>query len=274
MTAPRGSDQTQIRELTQRDQLVALSELFADIWGTPAERQMSPDLLTAMAHSGTYIVGAFAGERMIGGLVGWLGIRSRRLLMHSHILGVLPGDQARGLGFDLKQHQRRWCLERGVNVMEWTTDPLVRRNAYFNLAKLGADAPEYLVNFYGEMRDEINAGEESDRLLIRWDLGSEKAERAAAGQALELDAGKLRAWNGKTILSVGPDGEPVAAHEEARVLICQVPEDVVAMRSANPGLARRWRLALRDALGGALARGYAINGASKSGWYVLESANQ
>ena len=264
----------EIRELTDRQEFVTLGRLLADIWGSPGEPPMSPDLLTAMSHSGTYIAGAFDGDRMIGGLVGWLGIRSAELLMHSHILGVLPVDQARGLGFDLKQHQRRWCLERGVKVMEWTTDPLVRRNVYFNLAKLGADAPEYLVNFYGEMRDGINAGEESDRLLIRWRLDSEKAERAAAGVGSELDAEKLRAWHRDAILSIGPDGEPIADSKSSRVLICQVPDDIVAIRAANPALARRWRLALREALGSAMARGYEINGASKSGWYVLESANQ
>ena len=79
--------------------------------------------------------------------MGWLGGHPpHELHMHSHILGVLPGSETHGLGFDLKQHQRRWCLARGVTVMEWTTDPLVRRNAYFNVTKLGAEAPTYLVN--------------------------------------------------------------------------------------------------------------------------------
>lgn len=251
----------EIRELTRREEFIALGSLFADIWQTD-EPQMSPDLLTAMAHSGTYIAGAYAGESLIGGLVGWLGVRDGQLLMHSHILGVVPGDQARGLGFDLKQDQRRWCLERGVKVMEWTTDPLVRRNAYFNLAKLGAEAPEYLVNFYGEMRDGINAGEESDRLLIRWQLDAPRSEPSAAADGAT------------TILDAGPGEEPVPRESEARVLICQVPEDIVAMRAKNPPLARRWRLALREALGGAMARGYGIRGATKSGWYVLESASQ
>ena len=155
--------------------------------------------------------------------------------------------------------------------MEWTTDPLVRRNAYFNLAKLGAEAPEYLVNFYGEMQDGINAGEESDRLLIRWHLDSEKAEAAAAGEPAELDAEKLRSWAGNEILSVGRDGEPQEESHTARVLICQVPEDIVALRASDAALARRWRLALRDALGGSMARGYRVAGATRSGWYVLES---
>src|SRR5207247_8945224 len=161
--------------------------------------------------------GAFIEGRLIGGLVGWLGgTPPHELHMHSHILGVLPGNETRGLGFELKQHQRRWCLDRGVNVMEWTTDPLVRRNAYFNLTKLGAEAPEYFVNFYGEMRDGINAGEESDRLLIRWYLDSDRAEVAAVGKLREPDAEELRGRNGGTVLAVGSDDTPVATDSSAR----------------------------------------------------------
>ncbi len=265
----------EIRELSELEDLARLADLFADVWGRSGEPPISSDILKALAHSGNYLSGAFAEGRLIGGLVGWLGGHPPHgLLMHSHILAVLPDREARGLGFDLKQHQRRWCLVRGVKAMEWTTDPLVRRNAYFNLAKLGAEAPKYLVNFYGEMRDGINAGEESDRLLIRWHLDSSKAEEAAAGKAVEVDAERLRGWSNSEILSVGVDGEPVVETKSARVLICQVPEDIVALRASNPALARRWRLALRDALGGAMARGYYVNGATKSGWYVLESGTQ
>ena len=267
-----------IRELTGFEEFTELGRLLVEIWGPPAEPPMTADLLRALSHSGNYIAGAFAAGRMIAGLVGWLGGRPPDgLLMHSHILGVLPVDQARGVGFDLKQHQRRWCLDRDVRVMEWTTDPLVRRNAYFNLAKLGAEAPEYLVNFYGQMRDGINAGDESDRLLIRWTLDSDRAEKAAAGAAAELDVDTLRRWDAVSLLEVGGDGEPVeqASEQEsaARVLICQVPEDIVVMRRSDPALARRWRIALRRALGGALARGYVIRGATRSGWYVLESGS-
>ncbi len=249
-----------------------LAELFAVVWGRPVDDPpISSDILKALAHSGNYVAGGFAGGRLIGGLVGWLGgAPPHDLHMHSHILGVLPGSETQGLGFDLKQHQRRWCLARAVTVMEWTTDPLVRRNAYFNVTKLGAEAPTYLVNFYGEMRDGINAGEQSDRLLIRWHLESERAEASAAGVLVEPDAEKLREWGSHQILAVGPHGEPVASESGARVLLCQVPDDIVAMRGSNPGLAREWRLAVRRALGGSLEKNYAITGATRSGWYVLE----
>lgn len=263
----------EIRELDDLTDLNALAELFAVVWGRPAEPPINSDILKALSVSGNYLSGAFEDGRLIGGLVGWLGgTPPGDLHVHSHILGVLPGSQRHGLGFDLKQHQRRWCLARGVKVMEWTTDPLVRRNAYFNLTKLGADAPEYFVNFYGEMRDGINAGEESDRLLIRWRLDSARAESAAAGQLAEPDAVRIRGGGGGTILAIGSDGEPVEADSSARVLLCQVPDDIVELRRRDPALARSWRLALRAAITKAMATGYAITGATRAGWYILESS--
>lgn len=261
-----------IRELNELEDLREMAELFAVVWGRSGEPPISSDILRALAHSGNYLAAAYTGGHMIGGLVGWLGGRPPHdLLMHSHILGVLPGSETRGAGFDLKQHQRGWCLARGVRVMEWTTDPLIRRNAYFNLAKLGALAPEYLVDFYGEMRDQFNAGDQSDRLLIRWELDSERADAAAAGRLPELDVDTLRRSEAGQALAVGPRGEPVASPARSRVLICQVPDDIIAIRRTDGALAREWRLGLRHALGDAMAHGYRISGATRSGWYVLES---
>jgi predicted GNAT superfamily acetyltransferase len=201
--------------------------------------------------------------------------------MHSHILGVLPGAESHGLGFELKQHQRSWCLERGVKVMEWTTDPLVRRNGYFNLTKLGARAPEYLINVYGEMQDGINAGEESDRLLIRWHLDSKEAERAAAGGASEPDVEELKKGGAKAVLSVGDSGlpapsagfagtSPASGEVTNLTLLIQVPQDIVALRREEPAAGRAWRLALRETLTRMLSAGYEITGATRDGWYVLE----
>jgi predicted GNAT superfamily acetyltransferase len=264
---------TIVRELSDLEDLRRLAELFAVVWGRPGEPAVDSDILKALSHSGNYVSGAYQDGRLVGGLVGWFGgVPPHELHMHSHILGVIGGSEARGFGFELKQHQRHWCLERGVKVMEWTTDPLVRRNVYFNLSKLGARATRYLVNFYGEMADGLNAGEESDRLLIRWHLDSREAEDAAAGRASVPETAELIAGGAVAILSVGDSGEPVTqASPHARSLLCQVPEDIVELRHSDPALARSWRLALRAALTGALARGYEIIGATRSGWYVFES---
>src|SRR6202163_4861152 len=216
-----------ISELHELEEMRELERLFAAVWERLDEPPIGSDLMRALAHSGNYIAGARDGSRLVGGLVGWLGgtpphdtadrIHDEQVHgftigahMHSHILGVIADVQVRGLGFELKQHQRRWCLDRGIKVVEWTTDPLVRRNAHFNLTKLGAEAREYLVNFYGEMIDGLNAGEESDRLLIRWRLDSEQVEAAAGGNAPEAAVEHLLRDGATAVLSVGRSGEPVA----------------------------------------------------------------
>jgi predicted GNAT superfamily acetyltransferase len=255
-----------IRELTELAELREVAELFAEVWARPGEPPISSDVLRAMSHSGNYIAGAGAGGRLIGGIAGWIGMHEPGgLHVHSHILGVLPGDEAKGLGFALKQHQRTWCLERGIDAVEWTFDPLVRRNAYFNFTKLGAEAAHYLVDFYGQMADGINAGDESDRILIRWDLRSEKATAAAAGRAAapELADEMPRA------LAIARSGEPEMHDFDAAAIRVQVPEDIVAIRRSDSALAQRWRHAVRHVLGGALARDYRITAATRDGWYVL-----
>jgi len=257
-----------IEELTELPDLQELAELFAVVWGRPGEVPISSDILRALAHSGNYLAGTRSEGRLIGGIVGWLGGHPPHdLHMHSHILGVTPGIEARGLGFALKQHQRRWCLERGIGAMEWTFDPLVRRNAYFNLTKLGADASRYLVDFYGPMDDGINAGDESDRILIRWELASEKTTRAADGTAPDpaVDESAVR------VLVIGTAGEPVAHDVRGRVATLQVPDDIVALRRQSPELARQWRHAVRTALGGAMAAGYSVTEVTRDGWYMLRS---
>jgi predicted GNAT superfamily acetyltransferase len=260
-----------ISELRELYDLGELEGLFTDVWERPDEPPINSDLLKALAHSGNYVVGAHIGNRLVGGLVGWLGgVPPHELHMHSHILGVVADTQVRGLGFELKQHQRRWCLERGVEVVEWTTDPLVRRNAYFNLCKLGAQAREYLVNFYGVMSDGLNVGEESDRLLISWQLDSAQAELAAAGRATEPEVEELLRAGAAVALSVGPAGEPVGGSSSARVLLCQVPEDIVALRRSDPTTARSWRVAVRRAFGDAFEAGYRVSGATRTGWYILQ----
>ena len=258
-----------IRELKDVDDLRELAYLFAVVWGRAGEPPIGSDVLKALAHSGNYVCGAYVDGTLVAGLVGWFGgLPPHDMHLHSHILGVIPGNEAHGVGFELKQHQRLWCLERGVKVIEWTTDPLVRRNAYFNLTKLGARATAYLTNIYGEMTDGINAGEESDRLLISWRLDS-----ASVGVEPKVD--ELMREGAVLALSVGSSGEPVVADTPvARVLLCQVPEDIVALRHTMPSTARSWRLAVRRAFGDAFATGYRITTATRTGHYVLERSVQ
>jgi hypothetical protein len=161
-----------IRELSSIDELTAVIGLFDEIWAPENGDSLMPvDLLRALAKSGNYAGGAFdlGSGKLLGASVGFFGPPTAREL-HSHIAGVVPAGLGRSVGFALKLHQRAWALRRSVAVIAWTYDPLICRNAYFNLAKLGARPAEYLPNFYGTIDDAINGGTETDRMLVRGEV--------------------------------------------------------------------------------------------------------
>ena len=114
---------------------------------------------------------------MVGFVLGWAGVDGEGLHVHSHMLAALPERRHRGVGYALKLGQRAQALAQDIHVARWTFDPLVARNAWFNFGKLGAVADAFGRAFYGEMTDEINAGDRSDRLVVRWDLDLDPAPR-------------------------------------------------------------------------------------------------
>ena len=246
--------------------------LLADIWGSESESALvSKDVLRALAHSGNYVAGAFLDGRLVGLSVGFLGQRAGHPHLHSHISGVAADAQQRHVGFALKQHQRMWTLQQGVDRVVWTFDPLVRRNAYFNLAKLGATITEFHPNFYGDMTDGINAGDESDRVVVEWDLLSAAAVAAAAGHDSPAQATEPV---GEVVLRERSDGGPdvlpeVNAREPAR-LAAWVPPDAIDLRRRDPELALAWRRALRRTFGQAIQDDYAATNMTRTGWYELE----
>jgi predicted GNAT superfamily acetyltransferase len=248
-----------VRELHKLEHLEAAQRLFEDVW-RPGEGEPSPmtvGLLRALEHAGSYVVGAFAGTRMVGASAGFFTAPPDPAL-HSHITGVAPGGQHRGIGFALKLHQRAWALARGVPLVVWTFDPLVARNAWFNLAKLGALPTAYLEDFYGEMPDAINAGMASDRLLLAWRLDDPAVAAACAGRPRRpapVGGGDL--GGAEPALAVGPDLEPEPRKTAAAAVTVALPPDVEAL---GPGGRRAWRAAVRDALGGRMAAGAAVTG--------------
>ncbi len=119
--------------------------------------------------------------------------------------------------------------------MTWTFDPLVRRNAYFNLAKLGGEVGAYHRDFYVNMADAIKASDESDRLVV--------CRRLRSARAVHVDAEKQLAAGTVVTLRVAPDGGPAPEPGLGPIQLCQVPEDIVALRQAQPQMAARWRVA-------------------------------
>lgn len=128
MDAP---ETVRIAELDSRADLRAASALACRLWRGPSPG--SPNTLAALACSGNYVAGAFVGDRLVGACFGWLGRRDGREFLFSRLNAVDPPLQNRGVGFRIKQHQRAWALERGIDLIQWTFDPLLARNAYFAL---------------------------------------------------------------------------------------------------------------------------------------------
>jgi predicted GNAT superfamily acetyltransferase len=243
-----------------------LSDVLDHIWSRTGSPMMDSGLLVALAHAGNYeAIAEDANGNPVGGTVGFCGPAG--MPFHSHIVGVLPGRVGRGAGRAIKLVQRAWCLERGIDTMTWTYDPLIARNAYFNLRRLGASAVEYLPDFYGTMTDTINAGQHSDRILMRWDLTATPPIPGALGpdtvEALPVVA--------------EVDGAPTTFEPPAdatRPVSVALPADIEGLRRTDNDLARRWRLETRRALGELLRDDWVVTGFVRPGAtgpaYVLE----
>jgi predicted GNAT superfamily acetyltransferase len=260
-----------IVELAALPALHEVQALFDDIWHpVPDNRPVTVEVMRALAKAGNPLAGAYDGEQLVGATVGFFAAPCGTTV-HSHITGVAPSAQQRSIGRALKLHQRAWALQRGVERITWTYDPLVRRNAWFNLARLGATPLEYLPDFYGAMDDTINGGGASDRLLTAWALASGPVVRAAAGDPVDVDLPALRAAGAVDVVSAAADGSPVAVTAPPGVpRIVAVPADVEAVRRTDPGLAAQWRLAVRHALADALDTGARVLGFAREGCYVVD----
>ncbi|MER5322835.1 GNAT family N-acetyltransferase [Streptosporangium roseum] len=272
MTGPARSDEhaeaaaraagVRIDELSELPAFEEVFRLFDDVWHPdPGNPPVTVELMRAFSHAGNYVAGAYEGGRLVGASVGFLAAPAGQVL-HSHVTGASIG---RGIGFALKLHQRAWALDRGLERITWTYDPLVRRNAHFNLVKLGARPEEYLPSFYGVMADAINTGDESDRTLAVWRLTEPRVLAAVRGEPhrpqVPPDAVAALAER---------DGRPVAGRTDARTLLVAVPADIETLRRADPGAAKAWRHAVRDVLGGLMEEGAQVTGFTGEGHYIVE----
>jgi predicted GNAT superfamily acetyltransferase len=252
-----------IRLLESVREFEAAAQLTARIW-SDAESKAPASLLRALAHAGNFVAGAFRGDELLGISIGFFGRDAAGTHLHSHITGIDERFQNRSLGFALKQFQRAWALGQGAHSIQWTADPLVRRNLYFNLIKLGATVIAYFPDFYGSIVDGVNGDGASDRVLINWELASDRAVRAADGRPIGSPV-----EDAQVVLEPDGDGAPVFRPPAAATVLAWVPEDIVQMRRDRPNHATAWREALRRAVGGCLDDGYRAEAITRDGWCIL-----
>jgi predicted GNAT superfamily acetyltransferase len=226
----------EIRTLGTAAEMASIVTILGQVWGTVTPI-VNVELLRAIEHSGGYVAAVRESGNLVGASFGFLGRHAGAECLHSHVTGILPGVQHGGIGRAMKNHQREWASDRGIPWITWTFDPLVRRNAWFNIEVLGAHVAEYLVEFYGPMSDSINAQDESDRLLVAWPT-SDAVPRPAA-----------------------PIGS--VAHAVA------TPDDVVVLRRTQPHEALAWRRRVRAELGDRLTAGAVVTGFTRDGEYLV-----
>lgn len=218
------------RDLRDMAEFRAAEELQRQVWGE-GDQPDPADLMFVIQAEGGLVGGAWAEGRLLGYVFGF-PTRDPQV-QHSHRLAVLPQARGLGLGLRLKAYQRDWCLERGIARMRWTFDPLRAVNASLNIHSLGAESDTYLPDYYGEMAG-INAGLGSDRLLVDWDLASEKVAALTARKP--------------------------PPQTDATPLPLSLPDDVEALARTDPAQLEALRHDLRRRLQEAFAAGQRITG--------------
>ena len=234
------SSNISIRPLTSLPDQALGRMIFDHTWAMDAGTEITPNLLQAMIHSGAYLSGAFIDGECVGAAFAFPATTGGPHL-HSHMTAVVDKFRDKGIGHALKVDQYKWAKQNNYKEITWTFDPLVARNAKLNILKLGVDISAYYPNFYGDMPDELNAGDESDRVMASLKIvGDAPTPRTA-----------------------------ISAPDKSAVLIA-IPSDIVAIRVKDIAENLRWRRLVRDEFVGVLARGGKVVGFSANNEYVVQ----
>jgi predicted GNAT superfamily acetyltransferase len=233
------NSQIQVRKLeTFCDQTLG-REIFDKTWAMSAGTEITPNLLQAMVHSGAYLSGAFIDEKCVGAAFAFPAT-TERLHLHSHMTAVLDKYRDKGIGYSLKIDQWNWAKKNNYKEITWTFDPLVARNAKLNLIKLGVDISAYYPNFYGDMPDALNAGDESDRVMASWKVYGEQ-----------------------------PVAKSVITNPDKADTLIKIPEDIVTIRSEDISENLKWRHKVREEFMRAFEKGGKVVGFSANNEYVV-----
>jgi predicted GNAT superfamily acetyltransferase len=238
-----------IRNLSRFEDLRRCVDFQQEIWGPAFNEVVPAAVLWVAVNTGGIVAaalddaGAFAG--FIFGITGW---RDGRPTHWSDMLAVRSDLRGRGIGLMLKRHQRSTLLERGIDNVVWTYDPLESRNAWLNLTRLGATTREYLRDCYGPSSSPLHSLG-TDRVIVRWPLASDRVrDRMDGGTTPVVEAGDAPVIN--------PEGGAVDLDLDAPRLRLRIPADIQALKAADPAAAVEWRAATRTAFEAYFARGY------------------
>jgi len=272
-----------IRLLETPEDMTLVEQLQRAVWAGPEIDVVPAHLLITAVHNGGVVLGAFLEENIVGFVFGFPGLEvtpdGPRAKHCSHMLGVHPDHRNVGLAFALKRAQWQMVRHQGLDHITWTYDPLLSRNAYINIAKLGAVCTTYRRSEYGEMRDSLNAGLPSDRFQVDLWVNTRRVERRLSKRSRPTLKLMHVARSGlQTLYPIerGADDLPRPPEHvppfQDRLLLAEIPADFMALKSADFAIARDWRFFSRELFEAAFAKGYIVTDFvfdQERGLYVL-----
>lgn len=178
----RPSDGIQVRPLHGIEEFDGCIKIEKAVWESADIDVVPLPIFVVASETGGQVLGAFCGDEMVGFTLAIAGCRERKPFLHSHMTAVLEKHRDLGIGRRLKLFQRQDALARGIGLVEWTFDPLVTKNAYFNLMRLGAISRRFLPNAYGITTSPLHGSLPTDRLVAEWHLRSRRVQRILAGK--------------------------------------------------------------------------------------------
>ncbi len=263
------ASEVEIRHVRTHEEFVQCVELQAATWGAGFRESVPATILKITQRLGGVTAGAYAPDgTLLGFIFGVTGIEHGTLVHWSDMLAVDERAQNQGIGRRLKEFQREAVRAIGVSRMYWTYDPLVARNAHFNLNRLGARVAEYVEDMYGaDTGSALHSGLGTDRFIVVWPIGS--AEREPADRELSP---ALAAWRSAPVLN-DADLQSLALLPPALARV-EIPADIFQLQQDHMAEAVRWRDSTRRALQWALAIGYRIerferDAPGSRGFYLL-----
>lgn len=242
------------RDLISADDCEAVFALEQAVWQMPADGAVPPHMLRALVHGGGHMAGAWDDNTLAGFTLAFPAKKDNDWILWSHMAGVHPDYQGLGIGFNLKQHQRTWAIANNYSMIAWTFDPLQQRNAFFNLHRLGATSSTYHRNFYGELRDSINEGLQTDRLEIAWHLNKPYVQDLADGQTR-----KNLFVNDETPRLIDESMHiKLPTSWDAKHYVVEIPYHLNSLRESNITEVIQWQNALAEVFTIAFAQGYKV----------------
>jgi predicted GNAT superfamily acetyltransferase len=171
-----------IRPLQAFSEMQVCIALQREVWSFTDLEIVPEAIFVVAAKTEGQVLAAFDGARAVGFALAFPAFHGKQSYLHSHMVAVLPEYQNQGIGRELKLAQREEALARGIDLIEWTFDPLQLKNAYFNLVRLGTIVRRYLPDVYGRTTSPLHGGLPTDRLVAEWRLRSPRVQNRLEGK--------------------------------------------------------------------------------------------